>query len=70
MAVALCATAPRAEEALRGSRLICDTVEQVEAYIKADEDGEPNPMATVNANGLVCASVQSPVSEARNSKSL
>jgi hypothetical protein len=53
-AIALSTSALRAEETLRDSKLICDTVEQVEAYVKADESGQPNPMATVNATGSVC----------------
>jgi hypothetical protein len=50
-AIALGAGAPHAEETLHGSKLICDTVEQVETYVKADEGSEPNLMSAVNANG-------------------
>jgi hypothetical protein len=58
-AITLIATTVRAEEInpdeiRRGITLICDTVEQVEAYIKAEDDGVANPMTTVNATEMVC----------------
>ena len=52
-ALAVLATSARADDFYRGTGLICDTVEEIDAFIKADDEGK-DPMQTVNAAELVC----------------
>ena len=52
-ALALFATSARADDFYRGTGLICDTVEEIDAFIKADDEGK-DPMQTVNAAEPVC----------------
>jgi hypothetical protein len=52
-AIALFATPLSAQEVSRGTKLICDTVEQIDAFVRAQEDGQ-NAMALINAEKPVC----------------
>jgi hypothetical protein len=53
VAATITLAAPRAEDIHRGTGLICDTVEQIDEFIKADDAGE-DAMQTVNATAMVC----------------
>ncbi len=47
----------RAYDVGHGSGIICDTVEQIDEFIKADDEGK-NPMLVVNAKTPVCGKGQ------------
>jgi hypothetical protein len=51
--LALFPTSLRADEVRHGSGIICDTVEQIDEFIKADDEGK-DPMPVVNAKTPVC----------------
>ena len=65
-ALALFAASARADDFYRGTGLICDTVEEIDAFIKADDEGK-NPMQTVNAAEPVCGVGPFPTSSRRSS---
>jgi len=51
--LALFPTSLRADEVRHGSGIICHTVEQIDEFIKADDEGK-DPMPVVNAKTPVC----------------
>ena len=52
-AITLFATPLGAQELYRGTKLVCDTVEQIDAFVKAQEDGK-DALRVVNAEKAVC----------------
>ena len=52
-ALVLSPTTLRADEVRQGSGIICDTIEQIDEFIKADDEGK-DPMLAVNAKTPVC----------------
>jgi hypothetical protein len=52
-ALALSPMTLRADEIRQGSGIICDTIEQIDEFIKADDEGK-DPMLAVNAKIPVC----------------